>query len=202
MPECSELIEKPFLTTLEKELSPRKNSHQVRLDTTTKPLKNYRSVGARKELLINQNNNVGEILKRFRVREGLSQKHLGERVTEAARRIGIQVNNSHSYISKVESKDRFPSKQWLLLIATAMELTNEEQAFLLTAGGYAADAPEYPDYLVQLHQNLLNPLLGENIREYAIQTILALNALTYAPIPIRTSQAAAARKRVGSKQNP
>lgn len=73
---------------------------------------------------------VGETLRALREARWLSQSKLAERA-----------GFDHSYVSRIESGGREPSRDALVKLAAAMDLEPHEHDELLIAGGFAPDDP-------------------------------------------------------------
>lgn len=78
---------------------------------------------------------LGREIQLLRTQRGLSQHEL-------VRRLGY---SSSAWLSRLESSDRTPSRDQLLQIATALQLTDLESDQLLSSAGYASKPPPYEE---------------------------------------------------------
>ncbi|MCS7246035.1 MAG: helix-turn-helix domain-containing protein [Thermomicrobium sp.] len=74
----------------------------------------------------------GELLKRYRESARLSQSRL-------AQRAGFD----HSYVSRLESGRRAPTREAIVRLAEALELTSAERDSLLAAAGFLPEQAEH-----------------------------------------------------------
>jgi transcriptional regulator with XRE-family HTH domain len=104
----------------------------------------------------------GRLLKRLRERAGLSQTALAERA-----------GYDHSYVSRVERGDRFPSYVGIDDLVAAIAATHEERIALLHAAGYVIDVLREPA-LGELDRLLADPALDPHRRANAASAITSL----------------------------
>lgn len=141
-------------------------------------------------------NQFGEALKSFRLRNGWSQIQLAERIEDRTK----ANRSTHSYISRLELGKRKPSLEYLKIIIAALELTEQERLYLFSVAGYSVEPLDLPPHLVKLYENLTNPLLDTGIRQYVDSMILALCQLTDGAIRPPVPKLAESERRSGSKR--
>ncbi len=141
------------------------------------------------------NNEFGEALKSFRLRNGWSQAQLADKIENYTK----VKRQTHSYISRLELGKRKPSLEYLKILIAVLELTETERLYFFSVAGYSTERIELPPHLVKLYENLTNPLLDASIRQYTDSTILALCQLTDGAIRPPVPNVATVRRGSGSK---
>ncbi len=109
----------------------------------------------------------GQLLKRYREAAQLSQSRL-------AQRAGFD----HSYVSRLESGRRAPTREAILRLAEALELTPAERDNLLAAAGFLPERAEHlfghEPVLGELVELLQRSDMPEAIREDTRQLLMLL----------------------------
>jgi transcriptional regulator with XRE-family HTH domain len=109
---------------------------------------------------------VGTIIKELRESRSLSQSKLAERC-----------DFDHSYISRLESGVRNPTRDALERISIHLGLVPKEDRRLMNAGGFLALSDAEHDEFDDLRELLDNPLIRPDVRD-AMRTILGAAKLT------------------------
>ena len=90
----------------------------------------------------------GVVLARYRIRRKVSQANLGR-----------LIDSDHSYVSRLESEQRNPSRSIVERIVDALDLPMEEEATLMHAAGFTAGGEflVHHEILMEIDQLMRRP---------------------------------------------
>jgi len=113
----------------------------------------------------------GAVLKRMRAAHGLSQV-----------RLGVRAGYDHSYIARLESGSRAPTRDAVSRFAEALDLAESEQDDLLLSAGFAPESRRFQENL-GLMRLIRDPLMPLHVRNAIDDVLVALTSLAAAAIP-------------------